>query len=394
MNKQSYTVHILEAVPNHKPNFQLKNISAPDGDSVLITEDNAKYEYVAQNQGRIININGISPNGVMKMTSSADYYDAYGLKPKKAAIKAEPSAKKAPVVVNLTKLDDLNINPDLFEPMLTNTVFDKFVSQDGGFLPGANIMAAGAPGVGKTTVLLELLSSLHSAGKRALFISAEMNQIDMARYLKRFPNWGQMPILFLADYTDSDPKEVIEQTLKQGWDIVLTDSYTEVNDTVKEESDMSRGKTEKWFLDLMSAHNKGQNEKSIYTTFITILQMSKGGTFVGSNKLKHMTTSMMNIAFEGSESNGRRYMEFTKNRLGQVGKKLYFDLSNGVSFDEARYARDLFNDTLVAEKKKRLAEEDTAFDSLFVFDKIEDPAAEFRTDLTEADAPTFEDVME
>ena len=88
MNKQSYTVHILEAVPNHKPNFQLKNISTPDGDSVLITEDNAKYEYVAQNQGRIININGISPNGVMKMTSSADYYDAYGLKPKKAAIKA------------------------------------------------------------------------------------------------------------------------------------------------------------------------------------------------------------------------------------------------------------------------------------------------------------------
>lgn len=394
MTKQSYTVHILEAVPNHKPSFNLKNISTPDGDSVLITEDNAKYEYVAQNQGRIININGISPNGVLKMTSSADYYDAYGLKPKKAAIKAEPNAIKAPVVVNLTKLDDLNINPDLFEPMLTNTVFDKFVSQDGGFLPGANIMAAGAPGVGKTTVLLELLSSLHSAGKRALFISAEMNQIDMARYLKRFPNWGQMPILFLADYTDSDPKQVIEQTLNQGWDIVLTDSYTEVNDTVKEESDMSRGKTEKWFLDLMSSHNKGNNDQKIYTTFITILQMSKGGTFVGSNKLKHMTTSMMNIAFEGSESNGRRYMEFTKNRLGQVGKKLYFDLSNGVSFDEARYARDLFNDALVAEEKKRLAEEDTAFDSLFGFDKIEDSAAEFRTDLTEADAPTFEDVME
>ena len=322
------------------------------------------------------------------MTSSADYYDAYGLKAK--AIKAEPTAIKAPQVINLTKLDDLNINPDLFEPMLTGTVVDKFISQDGGFLPGSMIMAAGSPGVGKTTVLLELISSLHSAGKRALFISAEMNQIDMARYLKRFPNWGQMPILFLADYTDSDPKEVIEQTLKQGWDIVLTDSYTEVNDTVKEESNMSRGATEKWFLDLMSANNKGENEKTIYTTFITILQMSKGGVFVGSNKLKHMTTAMMDIAFEGD----RRYMEFTKNRLGQVGKKLYFDLSNGVSFDEARYARDLFNDTLVAEEKKRLAEEDTAFDSLFGFDKIEDPAAEFRTDLTEADAPTFEDVME
>lgn len=375
MTKASYTVHILEAVPNREPNFNLKSITDP-ADQVLITPENAKYTYVAQNQGRIININGVMANGVLKMTSSADYYDAYGLKPKKEAIKAVPTAIKAPQVINLTKLDDLNINPDLFEPMLTGTVVDKFISQDGGFLPGSMIMAAGSPGVGKTTVLLELISSLHSAGKRALFISAEMNQIDMARYLKRFPNWGQLPILFLADY--EDPKTVIEQTLNQGWDMVLTDSYTEVNDTVKEESNMSRGATEKWFLDLMSANNKGENEKSIYTTFITILQMSKGGVFVGSNKLKHMTTAMMDIAFEGD----RRYMEFTKNRLGQVGKKLYFEIGNGIKFDEARYTRDLFNDELVSEEKKRLAEEDDAFDKLFGFNTPEpDPVAELATDL-------------
>ena len=373
MTKQSYTVHILEAVPNREPNFNLKSITDP-AEQVLITPENAKYSYVAQNQGRIININGVMANGVLKMTSSADYYDAYGLKAK--AIKAEPTAIKAPQTINLTRLDDLNINPDLFQPMLTGTVVDKFVSQDGGFLPGSMIMAAGSPGVGKTTVLLELIVALHSAGKRALFISAEMNQIDMARYLKRFPNWGQLPILFLADY--EDPKTVIEQTLNQGWDIVLTDSYTEVNDTVKEESNMSRGATEKWFLDLMSANNKGQNEKAIYTTFITILQMSKGGVFVGSNKLKHMTTAMMDIAFEGD----RRYMEFTKNRLGQVGKKLYFEIGNGIKFDEARYTRDLFNDELVSEEKKRLAEEEDAFDKLFGFNTPEPEAdAEFATNL-------------
>jgi RecA/RadA recombinase len=373
MTKQSYTVHILEAVPNREPNFNLKSITDP-AEQVLITPENAKYSYVAQNQGRIININGVMANGVLKMTSSADYYDAYGLKAK--AIKAEPTAIKAPQTINLTRLDDLNINPDLFQPMLTGTVVDKFVSQDGGFLPGSMIMAAGSPGVGKTTVLLELIVALHSAGKRALFISAEMNQIDMARYLKRFPNWGQLPILFLADY--EDPKTVIEQTLNQGWDIVLTDSYTEVNDTVKEESNMSRGATEKWFLDLMSANNKGQNEKAIYTTFITILQMSKGGVFVGSNKLKHMTTAMMDIAFEGD----RRYMEFTKNRLGQVGKKLYFEIGNGIKFDEARYTRDLFNDELVSEEKKRLAEEEDAFDKLFGFNTPEPEAdAELATDL-------------
>lgn len=233
-----------------------------------------------------------------------------------------------------------------------------------------------------TTVLLELLSKLHEAGRKVLFISAEMNQIDLARYLKRFPNWGQLPILFLGDYSDSDPKLVIEKTLQQGWDVVLTDSYTEVNDTVKEESNMTRGKVEKWFLNLMSENNKGNNKGKLYTTFITILQMSKGGTFVGSNKLKHMTTSMMRLDWDGNENSGKRYMEFSKNRVGQVGKKLYFSLDGGVQFDEARYSRDLFNDEIVAEERKQLESEAQSFDRLFGFDQDGIPE-EFKTELDE-----------
>lgn len=367
---QSYTISKIDK------GYQLNPVNG--GESHFIGINHKKYDWVSKNQGRVVNI---SEQG--RWNSAKDYHNAYGTQVAKPAKSASVAAK--PVVVNLQKLDDLNINPDLFTPMLTDSIFDKFVSQDGGFLPGSNIMAAGAPGVGKTTVLLELISKLQAAGKKVLFISAEMNQIDMARYLKRFPNWGQLPILFLADYTDLNPKQVIEQTLAEGWDLVLTDSYTEVNDTVKEESDMSRGKTEKWFLDLMSAHNRGENKANIYTTFLTILQLSKGGQFVGSNKLKHMTTAMMSIQFEGGENSSRRYMEFSKNRLGQVGKKLYFSLDNGVQFDEGRYARDLFNDALVAEEKKRLAEEEDAFDKLFGFAEVaEEVVGEEVTQSTES----------
>lgn len=286
-----------------------------------------------------------------------------------------PAPKKS-VKVKLEKLDDLNIDDSLFESMETGTIFDKFCSSDGGIQKGTNVMAVGAPGIGKTTVLLELLSKLHEAGKKVLFISAEMNQIDMARYLKRFPNWGQLPILFLGDYSDSDPKAVIEKTIQSGWDLVLTDSYTEVNDTVKEESNMTRGKVEKWFLNLMSENNKGNNKGKLYTTFITILQMSKGGTFVGSNKLKHMTTSMMRMDWDGNENTGRRFIEFSKNRVGQVNKKLYFDLDGGVNFDEARYSRDLFNDTIVEEERKQLNNEAESFDKIFGFGDFTEEATE------------------
>ena len=355
MNK--YTIHTLA----HEV-FELRSVL--NSETVQVNTLHPKWEMVmkACNEDRIITI---SDKG--RWNSGRDYQNYYG---QKKEVKAAPNA--APTKIQLTKLDDLNIDESLFQPMATGTIFDKFVSSEGGFLPGTNIMAAGAPGIGKTTVLLELLSHLHQAGKKALFISAEMNQIDMARYLKRFPHWGQLPILFLGDYTESCPKGVIEEVLNQGWDIVLTDSYTEVNDSVKEACNLTRSKVEKWFLDLMDQQNKAENQQKKHTTFVTILQLSKGGTFVGSNKLKHMSTAMMHLDWDGSENSGRRYMEFSKNRGGDVGKKLYFSLEGGISWDEARYARDLFNDQVVAQERKQLEGEADAFDKLFGFNQVEE----------------------
>ena len=333
--------------------FILNNIT--NGSDLLIEPGHQRYDWILKNLGRIINITETG-----RWNSQKDYNNAYGLNSGGHSV---PSLHST-VEVKLTKLDDLSINPDLFIPLRTSSIFDQFVSTEGGILPGANIMAAGAPGVGKTTVLLELLANLHATGKKCLFISAEMNRIDMARYLKRFPGWGQLPILFLSD-ADGNSQSVIEKTLEEGWDLVLIDSYTEVNDTIKEDTNQSRGKVEKWFLNLMSNHNEGQNAAGRYTTFLTILQLSKGGNFVGSNKLKHMTTAMMSIRWDGGENTGKRYMEFSKNRIGDVGKKLYFSLHDGVQFDEARWKRDLENDKVLRSEIDQLEREEEAFDRIF-----------------------------
>jgi len=286
------------------------------------------------------------------------------------AAKAEVVGSQKPVKFNqgmLTKLVDLNFSDELFKPMATCSPFDKFVSNDGGIMPGSNIMAAGAPGVGKTTVLLELLHMVRECdpSRRVLFISAEMTELDMARYLKRFPHWGDLPIFFTSNLGDTDPKRALEAVLNEGWDLVLTDSYTEVNDTVKEECGMTRTKTEKWFLDLMNNHNKGANKLGKYTAFITILQLSKGGQFVGSNKLKHMTSAMMSIDWKGGENSQERYLQFSKNRLGAVGQRLFFNLDGGVTFDEKRYTRDLLNEAMLEEERQKIGTEADAFDRIF-----------------------------
>jgi hypothetical protein len=82
-----------------------------------------------------------------------------------------------------------------------------------------------------------------------------------------------------------------------------------------------------------------------------------------------MTTAMLTLDWDGNENSGRRFMEFSKNRTGQVGKKLYYELSNGVTFDEGRYTRDLFNDEVLAEERKALDTESNAFDKLFGFNQ-------------------------
>ena len=347
MQKETYTINPIGDL------FELRSVTTSH--VIVIKEDHPKYGYVKENVGRVININEKG-----RFNSSVDRHNYYGQST------TVPTGTK-PVEITLTKLDDLFIDDSLFVPLQTGTIVDKFLSTEGGFLPGTNVMSTGAPGIGKTTVLLELLSKLQSNGKKVLFISAEMNQIDMARYLKRFPHWGQIPIMFLGDWTETCPKAAIEEVLNQGWDLVLTDSYTEVNDTIKEACNLTRGKTEKWFLDLMDNHNKANNTQKLHTTFVTILQLSKGGQFVGSNKLKHMATAMMHLDWDGNENTGRRYMEFSKNRCGQVNKKLYFDFQNGVQFDEARYTRDLFNDEVLQEERKALEGESAAFDKLFGF---------------------------
>jgi len=321
--KGKYTVKIGR---NH---LTLKGL---EGGTEKITKDHKHYTKMlkAGNMQRIVNF---TESG--RVTICADYTGAYKRSVKLRAI------KKFNVNNVLTTMAKLNINSDDLTPILTGSIFDKFMSNEGGFLPGTNIMAAGAPGVGKTTLLLELLEGAQSKGAKVLFISAEMNKMDMARYSKRFPNWSTLPILFLNEFSDECPKTIIESVVNEGFDLILTDSYTEVNDTVKESCGITRTKTEKWFLDLMIKNNEGNNKTKTFTTFITILQLSKGGVFVGSNKLKHMTSAMMDINWEGGENSGTRYMEFTKNRCGMVGQKLYFKLGETVKLDSDRFAKEL-----------------------------------------------------
>ena len=291
-------------------------------------------------------------------------------KERQAIEEAERGPEVLTVIPESVRMEDVDFDPSIFEPIKTGKAIDTLLSTAGGFPRATNFMLVGDPGVGKSTVSMDILSDLQNAGASVLFISAEMDRIDLYGYVKRYPKFGKLDILFIGEYLDQNPKLVVEHMLNQGYDIVLIDSFVEVQDTVKEANGMTSGSTEKWLIDLMKRNNLGHNEKKIYTSFLCIQQVNKGGNFVGSNKLKHNTTGMMEIRFE---EDGTRYIIFSNNRRGDVLKKLYFDLSKSgdVSYDSTRYDLDEEARKIYQDEVESIEGERGLFDGIFVEEKID-----------------------
>ena len=271
--------------------------------------------------------------------------------------------------IKLQKMSEVKFDPKIFQPMKTNGPVDYMFSSDGGFFPATNYMLIGDPGIGKSTFGLDILAEIqkNDPSKKVLFISGEMNQIDMFGYCERYPKFKEIPTLFLCDYLDSNPKDVIERTFKHGYDNILIDSFIEVQEAVQSSNRLPRTAAEKWFIDLMVTHNKGKNRGKHYTSFLAIQQVTKGGNFVGSNKLKHNTTGMCELRYS-NEFAGDRYIKFTKNRRGYKYEKLYFNLENSngsVNYDLKRLERDEEIKQRISKEKDNMLKEEELFNMMF-----------------------------
>ena len=89
--------------------------------------------------------------------------------------------------IRTVKMEDIKFDSSLFRPMKSGRVIDSHFSSEGGLMKGTNYAIVGDPGIGNTTVMLDMLADLHANGQKVLFISGEMYSIDMYGYVKRFP---------------------------------------------------------------------------------------------------------------------------------------------------------------------------------------------------------------
>ena len=244
---------------------------------------------------------------------------------------------------------DISFDPSLFQSYMTGTVLDELLCSYRGLPKGVNYMVIGDPGVGKTTIILDILSDIRKQhpGVRVLFISAEMNEIDLAVYVQRFPKFQDLDILFVEpDFESAEGRhnlQTVTDVLQSGWNIVAIDSFYELQGIIKEEEGITLKKAESTLLSLIKRQNKAGNDAGVNTTFLTIQQVTKSGAFLGSNRLKHSITAMMELRLENPKNiYSDRYCVFSKHRRGDVGVRLYYDLgaTGDVFYNEDRYRQD------------------------------------------------------
>ena len=128
----------------------------------------------------------------------------------------------------------------------------------------------------------------------------------------------------MGDYIENDPLVGLESTCSEGYDCVLVDSFAEIAVAVVDYHGGTMKNAETKILNMLERHNQAKNKENKNTAFMLIQQVTKGGNFAGSNRFKHMLTGMAHMKFD---SEGGRYIFFSKNRRGGEMNKLFFSLN-------------------------------------------------------------------
>lgn len=271
-----------------------------------------------------------------------------------------------------------------FKRYRTGGLVDQLLSdhtEDGGLYSGTANIVVGESGVGKSTVMLQILAMIkrEQPDARILYISSEMTRNDLFFFYAKMPIIGTVPTLLLMDYIMGRFDIVLKDTINSDdYDIILLDSY---QDTIVKMADVLGWKSTRaaTWLTNMIIEAADKNGKAIFA----IQHLTKGGQYVGSTYLKHATTSMMEMRFDEA---GRRYVEFSKNRRGgsNINRRLYYSLVNGeLVWDEAAWNQEIEASSLAASESSRRSSLESKFNDLFLSVAHRDSAAEEADEISE-----------
>ena len=183
----------------------------------------------------------------------------------------------------------------------------------GGAVAGSLVLVGGAPGIGKSTLLLQICNSL-CAGRSVLYVSGEESE----RQLKlRGMRLGVLPenLFILSETRLSDILECVEETKP---DILIVDSIQTLYNEDNDSSPGSVSQVKDCTMSMMTL------SKSQGITVFVVGHINKDGAIAGPKVLEHMVDCV--LYFEGDPNTSYRLLRAAKNRFGSTNEIGVFEM--------------------------------------------------------------------
>lgn len=185
----------------------------------------------------------------------------------------------------------------------------------GGAVKGSLVLVGGAPGIGKSTLLLQICSELGKS-LRVLYVSGEESETQIKLRANRLG--VKTENLFLLSETDLDA--ILEATREMKPDILIADSIQTLYSRENTSSPGSISQVKDCTMSLM------QLAKSSGITVFVVGHVNKEGSIAGPKVLEHMVDCV--LYFEGETAHNYRILRAAKNRFGSTNEIGVFEMAD------------------------------------------------------------------
>jgi DNA repair protein RadA/Sms len=226
--------------------------------------------------------------------------------------------------VQVERLSEVN-SEDAPRIETSNAEFNRVLG--GGIVPGSLVLLGGEPGVGKSTLLLQIAQSLLRTGRRVLYVSGEesVRQIKMrAERLSRSsaeaapasPDAGAEDIYVLAESSLENVLAAVEQI--RPTDLIVDSVQT----TCSEELESTPGSITQ--VRHVAARLLRLAKLEQISVFL-IGHVTKDGSIAGPKALEHIVDAV--LYFEGDRHHSHRIIRAVKNRFGAANEVGIFEMT-------------------------------------------------------------------
>lgn len=221
-------------------------------------------------------------------------------------------AKSAPVGISKTplKLSQVISNDEI---RFTTGMGELDRVLGGGAVAGSLVLVGGAPGIGKSTLLLQICKSLCN-GRSVLYVSGEESEKQLKLRAERIGTESD-ELYILSETNLSDILGAVESIQP---DILIVDS---VQTLYREENDSALGSVSQVKDCTMALM---QLSKSEGITVFVVGHINKDGAIAGPKVLEHMVDCV--LYFEGDPNSSYRLLRAAKNRFGSTNEIGVFEM--------------------------------------------------------------------